>query len=87
MIIAPQNAWYGDPSRSTIHQVRINAVNGSVTNAITFGANQDTCSLDLSVTKPDLTDWVGEIYTSKFPFTPDSQQIGNPGDGTEGAAP
>ena len=87
MIIAPQNALYGDPSRSTIHQVRINAVNGSVTNALTFGVKQDNCSLDLSTTGPDLTDWTGEVYISKYPFHPDSQQVGNPGDATEGATP
>ena len=87
MIIAPQNYLLGDPSRSTIHQTRINVINGSVTNALTFGAKQPTCSLDLSVTAPNLQSFIGEVYTEKYPYEPDAQMLGNPGDGTEGAIP
>ena len=81
MIIAPQNYLLGDPSRRSIHGTRINAVGGVVTDALTFGATQPTCKLDLSVTAPELKTWVGEVYTGKFPFLPDSQMIGNPGEG------
>lgn len=87
MIIAPQNYLLGDPSRSTIHQTRINVINGSVTDALTFGAKQPTCSVDLSVTAPNLQSFVGEVYVSKFPYLPNSQQLGNPGDGLESGVP
>ena len=87
MIIAPQNYLLGDPSRGTIHQTRINAINGSVTTALTFGAKQPTCSLDLSVTAPDLQSFVGEAYISKYPYSPDAQElVGNPGDGSVGGS-
>ena len=80
MVLAPQNFLDGDPSRRTIHQARINYVNGSVTDAVTFGTKQPTCSVPLSVTAPDLKDYKGEIYIDKFPYHPDAQQIGNPGE-------
>ncbi|KAL9609939.1 MAG: hypothetical protein Q9167_005335 [Letrouitia subvulpina] len=83
MIIAPQNYLLGDPSRSTIHQTRINFVKGAVTDALTFGTKQPTCALDLSVTKPNLETFVGEVYTSKYPYHPDAQMLGNPGEGLE----
>ena len=82
MVISPQNFNTGDESRRTIHGVRINAVNGSVTDSVTFGAKSPTCSLDLSVTAPNIQTWVGEVYTPKYPYHPDAQQIGNPGDGS-----
>lgn len=87
MIIAPQNYLLGDPSRSTIHQTRINVVNGAVTDALTFGVKQPTCSLDLSVTAPNLQSFVGEIYESKYPYHPNAQMLGNPGDGLEASIP
>ena len=82
MIIAPQNYVLGDPSRSTIHQARINAVNGTVTNALTFGVKNPTCSVDLSTTDPNLSSFVAEVYISKYPYEPDAQQIGDVGAGT-----
>ena len=82
MIISPQNYVDGDPSRSTIHQARINVVNGSVTNALTFGANQPTCAVDLSTTAPNLQSFIGEVYISKYPYEPDAQEVGNLGAGT-----
>ena len=87
MIIAPQNYLLGDPSRGTIHQTRINFINGSVTDALTFGTKQPTCALDLSLTAPNLQSFVGEVYISKFPYHPDAQTIGNPGDGILVGAP
>ena len=87
MILAPQNYLLGDPSRSTIHQARINFINGSVTDALTFGVKQPTCSLDLGVTAPNLESFVGEIYVAKFPYQPNAQMIGNPGDGLVAGVP
>ncbi|KAL8725316.1 MAG: hypothetical protein Q9181_006455 [Wetmoreana brouardii] len=87
MIIAPQNYLLGDPSRSTIHQTRINFVNGSVTDALTFGAKQPTCSVDLSVTAPNLKSFVGEVYIEKYPYHPDAQLVANPGEGSLGGLP
>ena len=87
MIIAPQNYLLGDPSRGTIHQTRINFINGSVTDALAFGAKQPTCSLDLSLTAPNLQSFVGEAYISKYPYFPDAQMIGNPGDGNVAGVP
>ena len=81
MILTPQNYLLGDPSRGTIHQTRINAINGSVTDALSFGAKQPTCSLDLSVTAPNLKSFVGEVYIEKYPYEPDAQMLGNPGQG------
>jgi len=82
MIISPQNFLLGDPSRGTIHQTRINVVNGTVTDALTFGAKQPTCSIDLSVTAPNLQSFVGEVYTPKYPYVPDAQEVGNIGAGS-----
>ena len=62
MIIAPQNYLLGDPSRGPVHQTRINFINGSVTNAPTLGVKQPTCSLDLSLTAPNLQTFMGEAY-------------------------
>ena len=81
MIMTPQNYLLGDPSRGTIHQTRINAIKGSVTDALTFGVKQPTCSLDLSLTAPNLQSFIGEVYIGKYPYHPDSQMIGNPGEG------
>ncbi len=86
MIIAPQNFLLGDPTRGTIHQVRIDVVNGSVTDALTFGTKQPTCSVDLSVTAPNLQTWVGEAFISKYPYEPDAQQVGDVGAGTDAAS-
>jgi primary-amine oxidase len=85
MIVAPQNYLLGDASRGTIHQARINFINGTVTDALTFGTKQPTCSLDMSVTAPNLETFVGEVYIEKYPYLPDAQMIGNPGAGLEGA--
>jgi len=82
MIIAPSNFLNGDPSRGTIHQTRINVVNGTVTNALTFGAKQPSGSIDLSCTAPNLQTFIGEEYISKYPYEPDAQQVGNLGAGT-----
>ena len=81
MIIAPQNYLLGDPSRRTMHQTRINFINGTVTNALTFGAKPPACAVDLSTTAPNLQSFVGEVYFSKYPNLPDEQTIGDPGDG------
>lgn len=82
MIIAPQNYFVGDQSRNTIHQTRINVVNGTVTNALTFGAKQPTCSIDLSVTAPNLQSFIGEVFISKYPYEPNAQELGSVGAGT-----
>ncbi|KAG8532817.1 uncharacterized protein KY384_002695 [Bacidia gigantensis] len=82
-IVAPQNYLLSDPSRGTIHQTRINVINGSVTDALTFGAKQPTCALDLSQTAPDTQTFIGEVYINKFPYHSDAQMIGNPFDGLE----
>ena len=81
MLLAPQNYLVSDPSRRTIHQTRINFINGTVTNALTFGAKQPTCAVDLAVTAPNLQSYIGEVYFSKYPNHPDAQMLGNPGDG------
>ena len=87
MIITPQNYLLGDPSRSTIHQARINYVNGTATSALTFGANPPTCEIDLSVTAPNTESFVGEVFINKFPYHPDVIMMGNPGDAlVEGVA-
>ena len=80
MIITPQNYLLGDPSRSTIHQARINYVNGTVTSALTFGAKPPMCEIDLSITAPNTKTFVGEVYIEKYPYHPDAAMIGNPGD-------
>ena len=77
MIVAPVNYLPGDPSRGTIHQTRINVVNGSVTNALTFGSKQPSGSVDLSCTAPNLQTFIGEEYIFKYPYEPDAQQVGN----------
>ena len=82
MIIAPSNFFDGDPSRSTIHQTRINVINGTVTDALTFGATQPSGSIDWSCTAPNLQSFIGEEYISKYPYEPDAQQVGNLGAGT-----
>ncbi|KAI4098821.1 MAG: hypothetical protein L6R37_006275 [Teloschistes peruensis] len=87
MIIAPQNALVGDPSRSTIHQTRLNLVNGSVADALTFGSKQPTCSFDMGRTRPRLEEWTGEVYEVKYPYEPDAQMIANPGQGGLGGIP
>ncbi|KAL8952143.1 MAG: hypothetical protein Q9222_001920 [Ikaeria aurantiellina] len=87
MIVAPQNYLLGDPSRGTIHQTRINVVNGSVTDALTFGVKNPTCSIDLSDTAPDVESFIGEVYVEKYPYLPDAQMLGNPGAGLEGSIP
>jgi len=87
MVIRPQNYLPGDPSRGTIHQTRINAINGTFTDALTFGAKPLTCSLDLSVTNPNLQSFIGEVYISKYPYEPDAQQVGDIGAGTIPSGP
>ena len=82
MIISPSNFLNGDPSRGTIHQTRINVVNGTVTDALTFGAKQPSGSVDLSCTAPNLRSFIGEEYIRKYPYEPDAQQVGNLGAGT-----
>lgn len=85
MILSPQNYLLGDPSRSTIHQTRINVVGGTVTDALTFGVKQPTCAIDMAVTAPELRSWVGEVWVEKFPYVPDAQMVGNPGEGLGGS--
>ena len=80
MIITPQNYLLGDPSRSTIHQARINYVNGTVTSALTFGAQQPTCEINLSITAPNTESFIGEVYINKYPYHPNAALIGDPGD-------
>ena len=86
MIIAPQNYLLGDPSRGTIHQTRINVINGTVTDAVTFGVKPPTCSVDLSITNPNTQSFIGEIYFPKYPYHPDMQEIGNIGAGSSAAS-
>ena len=83
MIIAPQNYLTSDPSRGTIQQARINVVNGTVTDALTFGSKQPTCNLNLGVTAPNLQTFVGEDYISKYPYEPNAQEVGNIGGGLD----
>ena len=87
MIIAPSNFLNGDPTRGTIHQTRINVFNGTVTNALTFGATQPSGSIDLSCTAPNLQTFIGEEYISKYPYEPNAQQVGDLGAGTGDGGP
>ncbi|KAL9582819.1 MAG: hypothetical protein Q9212_003073 [Teloschistes hypoglaucus] len=79
IILAPQNALHGDPSRSTIHQTRLNLVNGTVAEAVTFGSKSPKCSFDLGRTRPRLEEWTAEVYEVKYPYEGDAQMIANPG--------
>lgn len=78
-VLTPQNYILGDPSRASIHQVRIDFINGSVTDTHLFGQNLPTCELDMTQTHGQVTSWVGEVITSKYPFDPSVQDLGNPG--------
>lgn len=84
MILAPQNYLLRDPSRGTIHQARMNLADGAVTDAMTYGAQQPICSVDMSITAPNLQSFAGEVYTSKYPYVADAQMVGNPGSGAQG---
>ena len=82
VILTPSNYNdNGDASRATIHQTRINVINGTVIDALTFGTRQPTCSLDLSVTSPNLQSFVGEVYVPKYPYHPDEVMVGDLGAG------
>ena len=93
MILAPQNYLPGDPSRGTIHQTRINSINGSVTEVTKFGSGASTGTDTGGTGKgngycaPDLTNWVGEVYIAKYPYLPDAQLVGSIGAGVEAGIP
>ena len=101
MILAPQNYLLGDPSRGTIHQTRINSINGSVTEVTKFGSGVggvgggngngagtgDGQKEGNGYCNPDLTTWVGEVYIAKYPYLPDAQLVGSIGAGVEAGIP
>lgn len=80
MVITPQNYFTENPVQRTVHQTRVNYVNGSVTDALSFGVSPPTCQMDLSLAAPKTESFVGEVYISKFPYHPDAQMIGDPAD-------
>lgn len=79
MLIAPQNYLPGDPSRQTIHQVRLNFLDANVTDQLTFGTKQPTCMLDTSSVAPELSSFVGEVLIPKYPYDPLNIVETNPG--------
>lgn len=87
MTISPQNYLLGDASRGTIHQTRVNVMDGAVTGALTFGVTQPTCSLDMSITAPNLQSFVGEVYIDKYIYFPGMKMIGDPGFGIQAGIP
>jgi primary-amine oxidase len=79
MLIIPQNYFDSNPSRATIHNVRVNFENG-VTNKIdTFGAVVPQCQLDFSTVRANLSGYTGEIVIPKYPYDPSAAQVANPG--------
>ncbi|KAL9111597.1 MAG: hypothetical protein Q9187_007909 [Circinaria calcarea] len=79
MLIAPQNYLPSDPSRQTIHQVRLNFLDANVTDQLTFGTKQPTCMLDTSSVAPELSSFVGEVLIPKYPYDPLNTIETNPG--------
>ena len=82
MAIIPQNYLLSDPSRQTIHQVRVNlAANSSVAQPLTFGAKQPTCAVNLAGAFPDISIYSGEVIIPKYPYDPTVVTVGLPGSG------
>lgn len=79
MLIVPQNYLPSDPSRQTIHQVRLDFLNANVTDQFTFGTKQPTCMLDMSSVAPDLSSFIGEVKIAKYPYDPLNTIETNPG--------
>ena len=85
MAIIPQNYLLSDPSRQTVHQVRLNLdTNSSVAEPMTFGARQPTCAVSLAGAFPDLTSYSGEVIVPKFPYDPTAVSVAMPGAGLPG---
>ena len=82
LAIMPQNYLLSDPSRQTVHQVRLNfSPSGPAAMAMMFGAKQPTCAVDLGSAFPDLSTYSGEVIVPKFPYDPTAVSIVGPGAG------
>ncbi|OCL04443.1 amine oxidase catalytic domain-containing protein [Glonium stellatum] len=79
MVIRPQNYLPRDPSRNTIHQVRVNFNNGAVTELENFGAVKPTCSFDMSDVFFNISSFDGEVIIPEYPYEPNEYYITNPG--------
>ncbi|KAL8748325.1 MAG: hypothetical protein Q9184_007392 [Pyrenodesmia sp. 2 TL-2023] len=84
MILTPQNYLLNDPSHSNVYQTRINILGGNVTDALTFGVKQLICAIGMAVAARNPRSWVRMIWVEKFPYVPDAQLVGNPGEGRWG---
>ena len=80
MMIIPQNYHEGNPAQRTIHQTRVDFINGTVTNTTSFGSTPPTCQYNLALTEPKTESFIGEVYISKYPYHPDASFVGDPGD-------
>ena len=78
MVIRPQNYLPRDPSRNTIHQVRVNFNSGVVTELETFGTVKPTCSFKISDTFFNVSSFQGEVIIPKYPYEPNEYYITNP---------
>ncbi|KAF2233127.1 amine oxidase catalytic domain-containing protein [Viridothelium virens] len=79
MLIIPQNYIDYNPSKATIHNVRVNFNNGVVTDIDTFGTVVPQCQLDFGSVAANLSGYTGEIITPKYPYDPSAAQVANPG--------
>lgn len=79
MLIIPENYIDYNPSRATIHNVRVNFNNGVVNEIDTFGTVVPQCQLDFGSVFANLSGYTGEIVTPKFPYDPSAAQVANPG--------
>lgn len=79
MLIIPQNYIDYNPSRATIHNVRVMMNSGVVDEIDTFGTQVPQCQLDFSTVETNLSGYTGEIVVPKYPYDPSAAQVANPG--------
>ncbi|KAM0789976.1 hypothetical protein ACM66B_005309 [Microbotryomycetes sp. NB124-2] len=73
MIFTPHNFLYGDPSRQTVHTLRLDYDSSAdfiVSNVETFGSHQPSGNFNLTAAQADYTQYKGDINVRKFPYDP-----------------
>lgn len=66
----PNNYFDVGTNTETVNMVRVNYDKGVVSDVISFGASDDTCTLQYEPVFADLWDYKGDVVIRKLPYSP-----------------
>lgn len=70
VMFEPVNFHLQNPSKQTVHAVRVSYDDGDIKDIETYGVKAPSCDYNLENVHPDLSTYRGDVVIRKFPYDP-----------------